>query len=336
MAKSDLPAIRKAAIFLLGLDKAVAAKVLAKMEPAMVEAVTVEIAKLSDIDSDEQTGVFNEFLQLRRSHFGGERGGMETVRELIEQSLGPEGAGALLENVRQSIQSVPFGFLQRADPENLVAFIAEEHPQTIALILSHLPPHHSAAVLNGLALDKQVEIIRRVAMMEQTSPDVIQEIEQGLEARLATIVNQQFERAGGVGAVAEMLNVTDRTTERTILENLEQEDPDLVEQIRRLMFVFDDLMKLDDRSMQAVFKNVETSQWALALKGASAELKEKVFSNMSSRAATLLQEEIEYLGPVRLSAVEQAQQQIVDVVRRLEDAGEVVVGGPGEAEQFVE
>jgi flagellar motor switch protein FliG len=334
MAKNDLPAIRKAAVFLLSLDKPVAAKVLAKMEPPMVEAVTVEIARLNEVDPDEQNAVFDEFLQMRRRQ-GGERGGMDTVRELIEQSLG-EGAGALLENVRQSIQSVPFGFLQRADPENLVAFIAEEHPQTIALILSHLPPHHAAAVLNGLAAEKQVEIIRRVAMMEQTSPEVIQEVEHGLEERLASIVNQQFESAGGVGAVAEMLNVTDRATERAILENLEQEDPDLVEQIRRLMFVFDDLTKLDDRSIQAVFKNVETSQWALALKGASEELKEKVFTNMSSRAATMLKEEIEYLGPVRLSAVEQAQQQIVDVVRRLEDAGEVIIGGADQSEQFVQ
>ena len=334
MAKNDLPAIRKAAVFLLSLDKPVAAKVLAKMEPPMVEAVTVEIARLNEVDPDEQNAVFDEFLQMRRRQ-GGERGGMDTVRELIEQSLG-EGAGALLENVRQSIQSVPFGFLQRADPENLVAFIAEEHPQTIALILSHLPPHHAAAVLNGLAAEKQVEIIRRVAMMEQTSPEVIQEVEHGLEERLASIVNQQFESAGGVGAVAEMLNVTDRATERAILENLEQEDPDLVEQIRRLMFVFDDLTKLDDRSIQAVFKNVETSQWALALKGASEELKEKVFTNMSSRAATMLKEEIEYLGPVRLSAVEQAQQQIVDVVRRLEDAGEVIIGGAEQSEQFVQ
>jgi flagellar motor switch protein FliG len=333
MAKNDLPAIRKAAVFLLSLDKPVAAKVLAKMEPPMVEAVTVEIARLNEVDPDEQNAVFDEFLQMRRRQ-GGERGGMDTVRELIEQSLG-EGAGALLENVRQSIQSVPFGFLQRADPENLVAFIAED-PQTIALILSHLPPHHAAAVLNGLAAEKQVEIIRRVAMMEQTSPEVIQEVEHGLEERLASIVNQQFESAGGVGAVAEMLNVTDRATERAILENLEQEDPDLVEQIRRLMFVFDDLTKLDDRSIQAVFKNVETSQWALALKGASEELKEKVFTNMSSRAATMLKEEIEYLGPVRLSAVEQAQQQIVDVVRRLEDAGEVVIGGAEQSEQFVQ
>ena len=334
MPKNNIPAVRKAAVFLLSLDKPVAAKVLAKMEPDMVEAVTIEIAKLDQVDADDQSAVFDEFLEMHGKQ-GGERGGMDTVRELIEQSLG-EGAGTVLENVRQSIQSVPFSFLHRVDSENLVAFIAEEHPQTIALILSHLPPNNAAAVLNGLPSEKQVEIVRRVAMMEQTSPEVIQEVEQGLEARLVTIVNQQFESAGGVDAVAEILNVSDRATERSILENLEQEDPDLVEQIRRLMFVFDDLMKLDDRSIQAVLKNIETSQWALALKGASEDLKEKIFSNMSSRAATLLQEEIDYLGPVRLTAVEQAQQQIVDVVRRLEDAGEVVVGGEEQAEQFIE
>ena len=334
MPKNNIPAVRKAAVFLLSLDKPVAAKVLAKMEPDMVEAVTVEIAKLDQVDADDQIAVFDEFLEMRGKQ-GGERGGMDTVRELIEQSLG-EDAGTVLENVRQSIQPVPFGFLHRTDPEILVAFISEEHPQTIALILSHLPPNNAAAVLNGLPSEKQVEIVRRVAMMEQTSPEVIQEVEQGLEARLATIVNQQFESTGGVDAVAEMLNVSDRATERSILDNLEQEDPDLVEQIRRLMFVFDDLIKLDDRSIQAVLKNIETSQWALALKGASEDLKEKIFSNMSSRGADLLKEEIDYLGPVRLSAVEQAQQQIVDVVRRLEDDGEVVVGGSEQTEHFIE
>ena len=336
MAPTDVSSIRKAAILLLSLDKAKAASVLGQLDASMVEAVTVEIAKLESIDPDEQQHVLEEFLEMGRYGQMSERGGLDAAKELIEESLGKEGAGELMSNVEKTIQAVPFGFLQRANAEQLVTFIVDEHPQTIALILSHLAPPLSAAVLRGLPAEKQTEIIRRVATMEQTSPEVIHEVETALETRLSTIVNQQLETTGGATAVAEILNVTDRATERAILENLEQEDPDLVEEIRRLMFVFEDLMKLDDRGIQAVLKDVETAQWAIALKGASEELKGRIFGNLSQRAASTLQEEIEYLGPVRLSDVEAAQQQIVDVVRRLEDAGTVVVGGGGDQEQFIE
>ena len=232
-----------------------------------------------------------------------------------------------MENVRQQIEAVPFGFLQKVDSQHLLTFIMDEHPQTIALILSHLPPARAAEIIGGLPSDRQLAVVRRVAHMGQTNPEIIHEVEKGLEHRMASVMSQQFETAGGVENVAEILNVTDRATERGLLENLAQEDPDLVEEIRRLMFVFEDICKFSSKDIQTVLKNVESSQWAMALKTASADLKEKILGNMSSRAADMLREEMDYLGPVKRSAVEQVQQQIVDVVRRLQDGGEITVHG---------
>jgi flagellar motor switch protein FliG len=210
----------------------------------------------------------------------------------------------------------------------------EEHPQTIALILSHLPSGLAAEVLGGLPSNKQLEVVRRVANMEQTSPEVVRDVEKSLETRMRSMFMQQLEKAGGVQSVAQILNVTDRMTNKAILESLEQEDPELVEQIRRLMFVFDDLMKLDDKSIQMLLKEVENSQWALALKGASEELKQKIMGNLSQRASAMLAEEMQYLGPVRVSDVEATQQLIVDAVRRLEDAGEIVIAA-GATEKMI-
>ena len=202
-------------------------------------------------------------------------------------------------------------------------------------VLSHLPPAYGAEIIKGLPAERQLAVIRRIAHMGQTNPEVIHEVERGLETRMSSLMNQSFEKAGGVNSVAEILNVSDRATERVLLESLSQEDPELVEEIRRLMFVFDDLCKLSDKDIQAVLKNVETSQWAMALKGASAELKQKIMGNLSQRAAGMLAEEIQYLGPVRLADVEQVQQQVVDVVRRLENAGEITVHAGEESEQMI-
>jgi flagellar motor switch protein FliG len=201
--------------------------------------------------------------------------------------------------------------------------------------MSHLPTALAAEVLSGLPANKQLEVIRRVANMEQTSPEVIRDVEKSLERRMTSTFSQQMENAGGVSMVAQILNVTDRMTNKGILESLEQEDGELVDQIRRLMFVFDDLLKLDDRSIQALLKEVDNSQWALALKGSSEELKSKILSNLSQRAAALLQEEMQYIGPVRVSDVESMQQQIVDTVRRLEDAGEIVVSSNQASEKMI-
>ncbi|MEQ8784689.1 MAG: flagellar motor switch protein FliG [Pirellulaceae bacterium] len=327
--------VRKAAILLMSLPHEAAAKLLGKLEPKQVEAVSIEIAKLGRIPSDEQATIIHEFADENPNALGSESGSLDLARSLVEKALG-KNATSTIDNVRQSIEALPFGFLKKVDPQNLQTFIIDEHPQTIALILSHLPSSFGAEIIAGLPSDRQLAVIRRIANMGQTNPEVIREVERGLESRMASVMSQSYENAGGVESVANILNVTDRATERSLLENLAQEDPDLVEEIRRLMFVFEDITKLSDKDVQSVLKNVESAQWAMALKGGSEELKEKILGNMSQRAATMLREEMDYLGPVRLSEVESVQQQIVDIVRRLEDAGEITTHGEDENEEFIQ
>lgn len=326
--------IRKAAILLMSLPEDQAVALMAKLAPKQVEQVSIEIAKLGRLSADEQEGVIHEFADANPNAMGLAGGGIDVAKSLVEKALGSK-ASPTLDVVRQSIEALPFGFLKKVDPQNLLTFIIDEHPQTIALVLSHLPPAYGAEIIKGLPTDRQLAVIRRIAHMGQTNPEVIHEVERGLESRMASLMQQSFEKAGGVNSVAEILNVSDRATERTLLESLSQDDPELVEEIRRLMFVFDDLTKLTDKDIQTVLKNVETPQWAMALKGASAELKQKILGNMSQRAAAMLTEEMDYLGSVRLSEVEQVQQQIVDIVRRLEDAGEITVHAADESEQMI-
>jgi flagellar motor switch protein FliG len=326
--------VRKAAILLMSLPEEQAAQILSKLTPKQVEVVSIEIAKLGRLSGDEQESVIHEFAEANPNSLGMAGGGLDLAKSLVEKALG-KGASQTLDVVQQSIAALPFGFLKKVDPQNLLTFIIDEHPQTIALILSHLPPAYGAEIIKGLPAERQLAVVRRVATMGQTNPEVIQEVERGLESRMSNLMNQSFEKAGGVSSVANMLNVSDRATERALLESLAQEDPDLVEEIRRLMFVFDDLGKLTDKDIQTVLKNVETSQWAMALKGASAELKQKIMGNMSQRAAAMLAEEMDFLGAVKLSEVEAVQQQVVDIVRKLEDAGQLVVHAAIEAEQMV-
>ncbi|MBN2022380.1 MAG: flagellar motor switch protein FliG [Pirellulales bacterium] len=329
------PDVRKAAILLMALPEDDAASLLGKLSSSQVEAVSIEIAKLGAVTGEEQETVIREFANSNPAALTGRSGGLDVARSLVEHALGKK-ASATLDNVRQSIEALPFGFLQKVDSQNLLTFVIDEHPQTIALILSHVPPSQAADIISGLPVERQLSVIRRIATMGQTSPEIIHEVEKGLEHRMAAVMSQQFENAGGVASVAEILNVVDRATERTLLENLAQEDPDLVEEIRRLMFVFEDITKFSDRDVQSVLKNVESSQWAMALKGASEELKDKILGNMSKRAADLLREEMDYLGPVRLSNVEQVQQQIVDIIRRLEDSGELTIHTDEAEEQFIQ
>ncbi|MCS7237773.1 MAG: flagellar motor switch protein FliG [Thermoguttaceae bacterium] len=331
MPSSDL---RKAAIVLTSLPQDLAAQLLARLEPKEVEAVSIEIAKLGSVSAEEQEQVIRDFVNASPAAGGGNVGGLEVAKALVEKALG-KAAGATLESVRQAIETLPFGFLQKVDTQNLVTFLMDEHPQTIALVLAHLNPSQAATILSALPPDRQVAVIRRIANMNQTSPEIIKDVEDALAARVANLVNQHFEKAGGVDAVAEILNVVDRATERTILEYIGQDDPELVEQIRRRMFVFEDIVKLSDRDIQTVLKHVESSQWATALKGASEELKQKILNNMSKRAAALLLEEMEYLGPVRASVVEQVQQQIVDTIRKLEEAGEIAIQRQQEEERYL-
>ncbi|GAB4135767.1 MAG: flagellar motor switch protein FliG [Planctomycetaceae bacterium] len=326
--------VEKAAIFLLSLDKPLAAEVMSQLPKSMVEAVTLKIAQLSEVPREKQESVFDEFEAIADEGGGMERGGLDFANDLLQQSLGSDGANAILENVRQSMSSVPFAFLTKVGVDNLLTFIAEEHPQTIALVLSHANPQLAAEVLAGLPPDKQIEVIRRIASMEQTSPGVVRDVEASLENRMKSTFSQQTEKAGGVPAVAQILNVADRATNKGIMESLEQENPEMVEEIRRLMFVFEDILKLSDKAIQTLLKEVEYSQWATALKGASEEIKQKIMGNLSQRAAESLKEDMEYLGPVRVSDVEAMQQQIVDTIRKLEDAGEIDVSG-GDADEFI-
>jgi flagellar motor switch protein FliG len=326
---------RKAAIMLLSLDKPLAAEVMSQLPREQVERLTMEIARVEDVSRDQQNGVLEEFTTQYRDLVPIERGGLNFANELLEQSLGKESAGQILDSVKQSMNSVPFGFLKKVGADNLLTFISEEHPQTIALIMAHLPSQLAAEVLGGLPSNKQLDVVRRIASMEQTSPEVIADVERSLQTRLMSTLNQQTEKRGGVPMVAQILNVADRMTNKGILESLAQDDAELVDEIKRLMFTFDDLLKLDDKAIQSLLKEVDNSQWAVALKGGNDEIRQKVFGNLSQRAAEMLKEEMEFLGPVRLSDVEAMQQQIVDTVRRLEDSGEIVVATSGGGEQFI-
>jgi flagellar motor switch protein FliG len=329
------PDIRKAAVLLVSLPAEEAALVMSKLTPRQVESVSIEIARIEHVSIEEQAAAIGQFAQASPGAATVEAGGLSRVRDLITRAL-PDKANECIDNVRQQIEAVPFGFLHKVDSQNLLTFIIDEHPQTIALVLSYLPPAMAAEVIAGLPAERGQAVIRRIATMGRTSPEIITEVEQGLRSRMSSALSQHFQNAGGVQAVAEILNVTDRATERALMETLNESDAELAEEIRRRMFVFEDLAKLSNKDVQNVLKNVETNQWAMALKGASEELKQVVLSNMSSRAAQLLKEEMEYLGAVRVSEVEGVQQQVVDIIRRLEDAGEITVHAEGGGEQLVQ
>jgi flagellar motor switch protein FliG len=327
--------LHKAAVLLTSLPEEEAASLMGRLDSKMVEQVSIEIARLKGVTAEEEQQAIMQFAESSPTGSGSQSGGMDRAKSLVQMALGKK-AGATLDNIRQSIEAVPFSFLRQVDSQNILTYIIDEHPQTIALILSHLPSQDSAEILAGLPPDRQLSVVQRVASMGQTSPEIIDVVQQGLEKRMSNLMSQNFENAGGVGAVASMLNVSDRATERTLLENLAQEDPELVEEIRRLMFVFEDITKFDDKDIQTVLKNVENTQWGMALKGASTELKEKIFGNMSERAGDMLREDMDYLGAVKISMVEAKQQEIVDIIRNLEDAGELDLSSGDEDEELLQ
>ena len=327
--------IHKAAVLLTSLPEEEAASLMGRLDSKMVEQVSIEIARLKGVSAEEEQQAILQFAESSPTGSGSQSGGLDRAKSLVQMALG-KNAGATLDNIRQSIEAVPFSFLRQVDSQNILTYIVDEHPQTIALILSHLPSQDSAEILAGLPPDRQLSVVQRVASMGQTNPEIIEVVQQGLEKRMSNLMSQSFDNAGGVGAVAQILNVSDRATERSLLENLAQEDPELVEEIRRLMFVFEDINKFNDKDMQTVLKNVENSQWGMALKGASTELKEKVFNNMSQRAGDLLREDMDYLGAVRVSIVEAKQQEIVDIIRNLEDAGELDLSSGDDDEEMLQ
>jgi flagellar motor switch protein FliG len=326
---------RKAAILLLSLGQEEASQILKRLPAGQVEEVSREIASIGNVAVDARREVFGEFYNLALANNWAAEGGLEYAKALLMKSLSEDEAKRIIKQVTQQVQTTPFSFLQKAESENLLTFIQDEHPQTIALILAHLPPQKASEIMVGLPGQKQIEVVKRIANMEQTNPEVIKEVERGLEHRLSDIVSQTFEKAGGVDTVAEILNLADRSTEKGIMEGLEADDPDLVEQIRRLMFVFEDILLVNDKGIQSVLKEVDNQELGLALKTASEELKQKIFKNMSERAGQLIQEDMQFMGPVKVSDVEAAQQKIVDVVRRLEDSGEIVIAGRGGEKEMI-
>jgi flagellar motor switch protein FliG len=325
----DLTGTRKAAVLLVALQQEPAAKLLRGLDEERVEEVSREIAAIDAIAPEVRDLVIREFYNLLMARQYADSGGMHWAWALLMKTLPAEEARRVMAIIEHQVHEQPFSFLQKTEKENLVTFLQEEHPQTIALVLSHVPAGMATDILQALPTERQIEVVARIANMDQTSPDVIKEVERGLEKRLAGLVSERFERVGGVQAVAEILNMAGRATEKAILEGLEEDNGQLVEEIRRLMFVFEDIIRVNDKGIQAVLKEVENEELALALKTASDELQEKIFANMSDRAGQLIREEMEFMGPVRVSDVEAAQQKIVDVVRRLEDAGEVIIAGRG-------
>jgi flagellar motor switch protein FliG len=277
------------------------------------------------LTDEEVNAVIHEAHELALAHRYVATGGVDYARELLAKALGPERAMALLERVVTMHPPAPFEFLRKSDPRQMAMFLQNEHPQTIALILSHLPPVQAAAVLTNLGEDLQAEVARRIAKMDRTPPEIINRVEEIMRRRLSSLITQDTRSVGGTSHLVAILSTVDRSTEKHILERLTETDPELAEEVRKLMFTFDDLILLDDRSLQRVLREVDMRDLAMALKAARDDLKERIFSNMSARAAELLREEISYLGPVRIRAVEEAQQRIVSIVRRLEEAEEIVI-----------
>ena len=325
----ELDGTLKSAILLLLLDSDSAGKLLKELPTESVEEVTRALAALGDVPKELGEEVIREFYSLAMAQGYVREGGFAYAKNLLKNSLDSKIAEKVIQQIQTQVQKTPFSFLQKAESANLLTFIQDEHPQTIALIVSHLSHHKASEILIGLPPAKQIEVVRRLAHMEQTNPEVIREVEMSLESRLSNMISSSMEKVGGVETVAEILNLVDRSTERTIMQGVESEDPELVEEIRRRMFVFEDINMVNDKGIQAVLKEVENDQLVLALKTASDGLKNKILSNMSSRAAETIREDMEFMGPVRISDVEAAQQKIVDIVRRLEEAGEIIIAGRG-------
>ena len=320
---------QKAAHLLISLGPEKSAKIFKHLKEDELERVTLEIANVRQTTSEQLNDIMREFYELCLANQYIQQGGIGYAQEVLEKALGHEKAMSIINRISSSLQVRPFDFVRKTEPTQVLSFIQGEHPQTMALILAYLDSSKSAIILSALSPDRQVDVARRIAMMSNTSPEVIKEVERVLERKLSSVVSQEVSNAGGVKSVVEILNRVDRGTEKTILEALEVQDPELAEDIKKLMFVFEDLVTLDDRSLQRILREVENQDLVLALKGASQEVADKIYNNMSKRASDMLREDIQFLGPVRLRDVEEAQQRIVNVIRKLEDSGEIVVARAG-------
>ncbi|NLL00941.1 MAG: flagellar motor switch protein FliG [Clostridiales bacterium] len=337
MAKinSDINGIQKAAILLISLGPERSASIFKHLKEDEIETLTLEIANTRSVSPSVKDQVMDEFYEICLAQQYIAEGGIAYAKELLEKALGAEKARDVIGKLTASLQVRPFEFVRKTDASQLLNFIQDEHPQTIALILSYLSSSQASTIISALAPDKQADVARRIAMMDRTSPDVIKEVEKVLERKLASLVNQDYTIVGGVDSIVEILNTVDRGTEKHIMETLEIEEPELADEIRRKMFVFEDILSLDDKSIQRVLREVDNNELAVALKGAVEEVQNVIFNNLSKRLAAMIREDMEYMGPIRLKDVEEAQQRIVNVIRKLEDSSEIIISRGGGDEIIV-
>lgn len=328
--RGGLTGREKSAILLITLGPDLSAQVMKHMRDEDIDVLTLEIASIRKVEQETKDRVLEEFNDMCLAQEYLEEGGIEYARTILEKALGKDEAQNVLARLTSSLQVRPFDTVRKADPAQILNFLENESPQTIALVLSYLHPSQSAEIVSSLEPDLQVEVARRISLMDRTTPDIVKEIEHVLERKILSMAGQDYTQAGGISAVVEILNNVDRQTEKTILSALEMESPDLAEEIKRRMFLFEDIVYLDDRSVQRFLRDVDLGRdLPLALKTASEEVKNKIYRNLSSRAAETLKESIDYLGPVRMRDVEEAQQRIVSVIRRLEEQGEIIIGRGG-------
>ncbi len=327
--------VQKAAILLISLGPEKSATIFKHLKEDEIEELTLEIANTRSISPQVKEEVLEEFYQICLAQQYIAEGGIGYARELLEKALGNDQAQTVISKLTASLQVRPFEFVRKTEASQVFNFIQDEHPQTIALILSYLAPGQSAMILGSLPPEKQADVAKRIAMMDRTSPDVIREVEGVLERKLASLVNQDYAIIGGVDAVVEILNAVDRATEKHIMETMEIDEPELADEIRKKMFVFEDILLLDDRAIQRVLRDVDNNDLAIALKGSNEEVQNAIFNNLSKRLAAMIKEDMEFMGPVRMKDVEEAQQKIVGIIRKLEDSGEIVISRGGGDEIIV-
>lgn len=329
--EAELTSQQKAAILFIVMGPENSARLFQHLSDDEIETITLEIANQKQVSPEHKVQVISEFYQMIIAKDYLSTGGLEYAQNVLEKALGADKAATIINRLTTSLQVRPFDFLRRTDPAQLLNFIQNEHPQTIALIMAYIDPDQAATIISSLPQDQQAEVAKRIATMDRTSPDILREVERVLERKLSSVVTQDFTVAGGVKAVVEVLNRVDRSTEKAIIETLEVDNPELTEEIKRLMFVFEDIVVINDRELQIVLREVDNKDLSLALKAAPPEVAAKVYKNMSKRAADMLKEEIEYMGPVKIRDVEEAQQRIVGVIRALEEKGEITIArGKGE------
>lgn len=325
----NLTGREKAAMLLITLGPERSAQIFKHLKEEEIEQLTLEIANIRAVSPAEREKVLSEFYQLCLAQQYITEGGIGYAKDILEKALGIEKTMEIINKLTVSLQVRPFDFVRKADPSQVLNFIQSEHPQTIALILAYMKPAQAAAVLSALPQDKQADVAKRIATMDRTSPEIIKEVERVLEKKLSNLVTEDFTAVGGIQAIVDVLNSVDRGTEKYIMDTLEIEDADLAEDIRKRMFVFEDILQLDNRAIQRFLREVDNSLLALALKGTTEEVQNVIYNNMSKRLAEMIREDIEYMGPVRLKDVEEAQQKIVNVIRKLEDAGEIIISRGG-------